>query len=91
MTEESSIVDIKSCFASFNKIAFEAICLLIITSASIEGAREGTNVLLFFNVNDNFQKRATWQMKCLSLLSVDLNLSPSPDIILHNHVQLLMI
>ena len=90
MTEESSIVDIKSSFASFNKIVIEAICLLIITSASIEGARESTNVLLL-NVKDDFQKRATWQMECFSLLSVDLNLSPSPDIILHNHVQLLMI
>ena len=90
MTEESSIVDIRSSFASFNKIAIEAICLLIITSASIEGARESTTVLLL-NIKDDFQKSVTWQIKCLSLLSVDLNLSPSPDIILHNHVQLLMI
>ena len=65
MTEESSIVDIKPCFASFNKIAFEAICLLIITSASIEGARESTTVLLL-NIKDDFQKSATWQFLCVS-------------------------
>ena len=63
MTEESSIVDIRSSFASFNKIAIEAICLLIITSASIEGAREGTNVWLL-NIKDDFQKepRGKWNV-----------------------------
>ena len=90
MTEESSIVDIRSSFASLNKIAIEAICLSIITSACIKGARESTNVLLL-KVTDDFQKRATWQLNCPSLLSVDLNLSPSPDNILHNQLQLLMI
>ena len=53
-------------------------------SCALKGARESTNVLLL-NVKDYFQKRATWQMKCLSLLSVRRSkpLSKSRH---HNHV-----